>query len=142
MADTLIDATGSAPVICDSLAYVRQGGEAVLLGSPRAPYETNVTKLLQYIHQFRFRIDVKGAHEFRYPAKKTPYVKHSTERTLEILMDYMSTGRFQVEPMLTHLVSPEEAPRIYQKLAERDEAYLGIVYDWERIDGVRRQTAE
>lgn len=127
---TLIDATGSAPVICDSLRHVKMGGEAILLGSPRAPYETNVTEVFQYIHQFRYRIDVKGAHEFRYPKYRTPYVKHSTQRTLEILLDFLRTGRFQAAPMLTHLLLPESAPEVYRHLTERDEDYLGIVYDW------------
>ena len=89
-----------------------------------------MTQVLQYIHQFRFRIDVKGAHEFRYPARKTPYVKHSTERTLEILMDYVSSERFNVKAMMSHLVKPEDAPEVYRKLQEKDESYLGIVYDW------------
>lgn len=130
MVTTVIDATGSAPVICDALRYAQPGGEAILLGSPRAPYEANVTQVLQYIHQFRFRIDVKGAHEFRYPARKTPYVKHSTERTLEILMDYVSSERFNVKAIMSHLIKPEDAPEVYRKLQEKDESYLGIVYDW------------
>lgn len=130
--DTLIDATGSSQVICDNLRYVKMGGEAILLGSPRAPYESNTTQIFQYIHQFRYRIDIKGAHEFRYPKYRTPYVKHSTQRTLEILLDFLQTGRFQVGPMLTHLLPPEKAPEVYQHLAQRDEDYLGIVYDWEK----------
>ena len=128
--DTLIDATGSSKVICDNLQHVKIGGEAILLGSPRAPYEANVTQIFQYIHQFRYRIDVKGAHESRYPKYHTPYVKHSTQRTLEILLDFLRTGRFQVAPMLTQLLPPQKAPEVYRHLAKGDEDYLGIVYDW------------
>ena len=130
MARTLIDATGNSQVICENLKYVIRGGEAILLGSPRTPYESDVTQIFQYIHQFRFQIDIKGAHEMRYPARKAAYVKHSAERTLEILIDLIASGRFHVDEMLTQIVKPEEAAVIYQKLAEKDEDYLGIIYDW------------
>lgn len=130
MVSAMIDATGSSKVIGDSIPLVRQGGEAILLGSPRTAYNGNMTRLLQYVHQCRHNVTLKGAHEFIYPIGRSPFVKHSAERTQEILMEYMENGRLNVKPMLTQLVKPEEAPVIYERLAAQDESYLGIVYDW------------
>lgn len=130
MVSSLIDATGSARVIYESIPLVQKNGEVILLGSPRDSWNGNITQILKYVHLCRSNVELKGAHEFKYPVKRMPYVKHSAERTLEILMQYIENGRFQVKPMLTHLVKPEEGPVIYNELAAGEESYLGIVYDW------------
>lgn len=127
---TLIDATGSTKVICDNLNNIAWGGELILLGSPRKAYEANVTEFLQHIHQFRFNVDVKGAHEFRYPEKELKYEKHSTERTSRILIDYMSEGKLDLSMLLTQLEKPENAAEVYAQIADGNEDYLGVIFDW------------
>lgn len=131
MVTTLIDATGSSKVVCENIGNIAWGGELILLGSPRKPYEANVTELLQHIHQFRFNVEVKGAHEMRYPLMGgNKFVKHSTERTSRILIEKLRDGSFPVKPLLTQKVRPEDAAEVYARIAAGDEEYLGVIFDW------------
>lgn len=41
-------------------------------------------------------------------------------------------GDVQVDPLITHCVNPDKAPEVYKKLIEKDEAMLGVIFNWER----------
>ena len=45
--DTLVDATGVSQLIMSNVALVRPMGQVILLGSPFASYNADVTQLLQ-----------------------------------------------------------------------------------------------
>ncbi len=126
----VIDATGVPAVIDKSIDYVAPGGRYILLGSPRGECQGNLTHFFQHVHQFRFRTEVISAHEQMAPNKSTPYVKHSCERNERICLELIRDGKLIAEPILTHLVSPEEGPEIYARLDKGDKSLVGIVYDW------------
>src|SRR5258708_1892373 len=127
---TYIDATGLSPVSAESSTLIAPYGETVLLGTPRAPYETNITEIYSSIHLPGFTT-YKGALEWRYPTFTEEFVKHSVQRNSEILMELAVTGRLCLGPLLTHKVTPKRAPDIYAGLlAKKDESYLGVIFDW------------
>jgi threonine dehydrogenase-like Zn-dependent dehydrogenase len=127
---TYIDATGLSAVITEACTLVAPQGETVLLGTPRAPYETNITEIYRHIHLPGFTT-FKGALEWRYPTFTEEYVKHSVQRNSEIIMELVTTGKLNVRPLLTHKVKPDCAPDIYAGLlAKKDESYLGVVFNW------------
>ena len=45
-------------------------------------------------------------------------------------MCWAAEGRLDVASLITHLVSPAEAPQIYRMIEENAEDFLGIVFDW------------
>jgi len=100
-----IDATGLSAVITDACALVAPYGEAILLGSPRGAFSTNVTELLNRIHLPGY-LTFHGALEWRHPAFKDPFVKHSIERNWEIVMELIAAGRLRVASLCTHRVPP------------------------------------
>ncbi len=126
---TFIDATGLPAVITDAAALVAPYGEAILLGSPRGAFPTNVTDLLNRIHLPGY-LTLQGALEWRYPAFKDPFVKHSIERNLEIVMEAIAAGRLRVGPLGTHRLPPERAAEAYAGLRDRKDEYLGVAFDW------------
>lgn len=129
--DTYIDASGSSQVIEGFLKYIRLYGEAVLLGSPRTPYHTDLTPTLQHVHLWTHgSISLKGALEFRYPTGETEFVKHSGERNARIVMELIHKGSLMVEPFYTHLLHPSEAPAAYKGLREQKDLFIGVVFDW------------
>ncbi|MBE2202932.1 MAG: zinc-binding alcohol dehydrogenase [Chthoniobacterales bacterium] len=126
---TLIDATGLSVVIADAVDLVASHGEAVLLGSPRAEYVTDVTKIFNRIHLPGFT-RFKGALEWRYPTFRDEFVKHSIERNSEIVMELIADGRLAVEPLYTHRLRPAQAAEAYRGLKEDKDTYIGVVFDW------------
>lgn len=126
---TLIDATGLSSVIVDSLDLMAPYGEAVLLGSPRAEYVTDVTRVFNRIHLPGFT-QFKGALEWRYPTFKDEFVKHSIERNSEIVMDLLIGGKLAVKPLFTHTFAPEKAAEAYAGLKDKKDEFTGVVFDW------------
>ncbi|MBN8712203.1 MAG: zinc-binding alcohol dehydrogenase [Verrucomicrobia bacterium] len=126
---TLIDATGLSAVIADAAELVASYGEAILLGSPRAEYVTDVTKVFNRIHLPGFT-QFKGALEWRYPTFRDEFVKHSIERNSEIVLELIAANRLAVEPLYTHKLNPEQAGEGYRGLREDKEKYLGVIFDW------------
>ena len=128
---TYIDATGLSSVIEGFLKHVSLYGEAILLGSPRAPYETNLTETLQRVHLWTHgSITLKGALEFRYPTHETEFRKHSTERNSRIIMELIRDGKLKIEPFYTHRVKPENAQEVYDGLRNLKDTFIGVIFDW------------
>lgn len=126
---TLIDATGLPQVITQSLETVALYGEAILLGSPRAPFETNITDIYNKVHLPNF-VDMKGALEWRFPSFKNEFVKHSLERNSEIIMDLLKQDVLKTEALYTHKIKPEQAAEAYKGLMEEPDSYIGVIIDW------------
>lgn len=134
---TYIEATGLSKVLIENLPIVARYGEVILLGSPRAPYETNVTDMLNYIHLIsKGSLTFYGAHEWRYPVKADPFVKHSIERNTRIVFDLIQRGKLVVEPLLSHVFHPQDAQAAYDGLRTKTDEYYGVVFDWTRVEVV------
>ena len=128
---TYIDASGLSTVIEGFLKHISLYGEAILLGSPRAPYETDLTETLQRVHLWTHgSITMKGALEFRYPTHETEFRKHSTERNSKIIMDLIKNERLIIEPFYTHRMKPEHAQEAYDGLRSTKDTFIGVVFDW------------
>ncbi len=129
---TLIEATGVPAALPPALPLVGRYGEVILLGTPRGVHETDLTSsLLDYIHLHGHgNITFKGAHEWRFPVARDPYVKHSMERNSKIAMDLIRKGELRVKPLHTHTLSPLDAEQGYRGLQREKDAYIGVVFDW------------
>ena len=128
--NTYIDATGASPVINESLDNVQLFGEVILLGSPRAAFETNMTKTLQHFHLFPHCLTLKGALEFTYPTHQQDFVKHSIERNAAIVLNLINEGKLNIKPIYSHKISPSEAQSAYDGLKNKPDEYIGVVFDW------------
>jgi len=142
--DVVVDATGSPQVSAHAWQFSAPYGEVILLGSYfQRPYQMNVTELLERIHLSEFGcITYKGAHEWRYPVReerkdffrmgwpKYERPKHSVERNARINLSLIAEGKLIAEPLLTHLLKPEQCREAYFGLRDKPEEFLGVVFDW------------
>ncbi|GAB6926828.1 zinc-binding dehydrogenase [Paenibacillus sp. JCM 10914] len=128
---TLIEATGVPKAAVDNLPLIAKFGELIFLGSPRGEYQTNVTEILNYVHLMNYgSITFKGAHEWRYPVEKNGFVKHSLVRNSQIVFRLMAENKLLVEPLISHVLKPEEAGAAYEGLRNDKEHYYGVLFDW------------
>lgn len=130
---TYIDATGVTPVVNESLDNLQLFGEVILLGSPRTPYESNLTKTLQHFHLFPHCLTLKGALEFTYPTHQQDFVKHSIERNATIVLDLINEEKLIIKPIYSHKVSPADAQSAYDGLKNKPGEYTGVVFDWSKL---------
>ncbi|MFC3802323.1 zinc-binding alcohol dehydrogenase [Cohnella sp. GCM10012308] len=128
---THIEATGLSKVAAESLGWIAKSGELILLGSPRGEYNADLTDVLNYCHlNDRGCITFKGAHEWRFPVEPDPFVKHSMVRNSRIVFSLMQRGKLKIEPLISHVLRPEEAPSAYEGLRFDKDRYHGVLFDW------------
>lgn len=128
---TLIEASGRPGALLDGLPLVGRYGEVILLGIVRGAHLANLNDVLDYIHlDSQGNVTFKGAHEWRFPVARDPFVKHSLERNSEIALDLIRSGALQVAPLLSHTLSPYQAAEAYRGLKNRKNEFIGVVFDW------------
>jgi 2-desacetyl-2-hydroxyethyl bacteriochlorophyllide A dehydrogenase len=123
-----VDAVGHSAVVMNALEATATFGQVVLLGTPRAPYNTDVTAFLRHIH-LRW-LTVRGALECHVPTYKTHGAAHSLETNFARLVDWTQQGKLRVEPLISHVIRPEGLADAYNKLLNDPENTWGVVIDW------------
>lgn len=135
LADIVVDATGLTPVILDALKVTANVGQFILLGSPRAPSEGNLTALLSEIHLRN--LVVRGALEWCLPVY--PPVGMWGYRTLPLLslydkqcmiFDWLLAGQMKLEPLISHRLPPAQVKEAYDGLLKQPESFTGVALDW------------
>ena len=128
---TLIEATGNPRALPPALPLVGRYGEVILLGTPRGAYETDLAEVLRHVHLDGLgNVTFKGAHEWRYPVPRDPFVKHSIRRNAELALELIRSGELRVRPLHTHTLEPERAVEAYAGLKHKQDEYIGVVFDW------------
>ncbi len=124
-----VEAVGDSRLIELGIQLVAVNGQVILLGTPRAPYDTNCTPLLDMVH--RRGISVVGALEWTIPLLKRQSPGNTTESNAELILRLIESEQLNVGPLLSHTISPSELDSAYQGLLHRKDEYLGVVVDWE-----------
>jgi len=128
--DTLVDATGVSQLIMSNVALVRPMGQMILLGSPFASYNADVTQLLRQIH-LKW-LTVRGALErdqISPPGDNSP---HSYIRDVAYLLDLVKRRKLKVKELVSHVLAPHEMKRAYDGLLNNKEEYMAVVIDWDK----------
>jgi 2-desacetyl-2-hydroxyethyl bacteriochlorophyllide A dehydrogenase len=131
----VIEVTGASVALQQALKYIAWKGRIALLGCTRisdAPID-----FYKYVH--RPGISLIGAHTFAR-AKKEPvnfmdnveFLK-AEQKDYRTFLKLVSAGKLHIRPLISEIVSPEEAPKVYERLAVNSYPPLGIVFDWKII---------
>ncbi|HCE46946.1 MAG TPA: hypothetical protein DET40_25650 [Lentisphaeria bacterium] len=133
--DICIDAVGHTSVVLQALALTANVGQLILLGTPRAPVEGNLTTAFNEIHLRN--ICVRGALEWCLPVY--PPIGMFGYKTLPLLslwdkqkmiFEWIKEGQLTVEPMISHRLPPAKIEEAYQGLLKSPEKFTGVVIDW------------
>lgn len=127
-AHVTVDAVGHSAVIQSCVLATRRFGQVILLGTPRADFESNITPALRKVHEEG--LIIRGAHMWRLPTKTTRETPRSVEWAYAMIFELIQQGRLIVPPLRSHLIRPEEAPQTYHGLLEDRDHYWGAVIDW------------
>src|SRR5262249_11763498 len=120
---------GDSRIVEQAVQLVASGGQVILLGSPRAPYEADWTPVLSMVH--KRGIDIKGALEWIVPPLKRRRPGGTTETNAGAIMQMLVDGSLDVAPLCTHVLPPEDLDCAYQGLLHQKDAYVGVVLDWQ-----------
>lgn len=128
--DVSVDVTGVAPAIIDAVKCVKQYGEVVLLGSPRQPYETNITPLLSDIHMKNLK--VLGAFNSTCPVQSVEGNDDSVAKNLSRIVEMISNKEIDVDKFISHIISPKEINKAYSGLLDDKDKYNCVIIDWKK----------
>jgi len=129
MADVVFDVTGAAAAFAPALGLVRRLGRFVLLGDTGYPEQQHLTPEV-----ITRGIQIIGTHDSHPPAVASEHAFWSHTQMAELFFELLRQGRLRVAEIPSQVLSPRQAPRIYQELCARPGAYLGIVLDWQHPD--------
>ncbi|HSI85751.1 MAG: zinc-binding alcohol dehydrogenase [Candidatus Methylacidiphilales bacterium] len=129
MARTVVDAVGHSSICLQAMGLAAQGGEVIVLGSPRADVTGNLTEVFRTAHQKW--ITVKGALEWSVPAESHVEHDHTLGKRLAGLFAWIADGRLKLDPLITHVLPPQQIKQAYEGLLHDKENYVGVVLNWE-----------
>jgi 2-desacetyl-2-hydroxyethyl bacteriochlorophyllide A dehydrogenase len=127
--NAVVEVTGSAMALQQALEYIAWEGRISLLGCTRV--SDVPIDFYKYVH--RRGIALIGAHTFtRAKEESTPgrWTEHDDYRTF---LKLVAAGKLQTRPLISEIVSPDEAATVYARLAEMKNPPLGIVFNWNKI---------
>lgn len=127
-AEVTVDAVGHTAVICNCIKATALFGQVILLGSPRAPYQGDLTPAFWDIHING--LEVRGAHMWRYPVRPERGCGMSVAWAFETVFNLIKTGAMDVQGLISHVIKPEEVPAAYHGLQHKTNEYTCVVIDW------------
>ncbi len=127
--DAVVEVTGLAVALQQALEYIAWEGRISLLGCTRV--SDVPIDFYKYVH--RRGISLIGAHtNTRSKVESAPahWTEHDDYRTF---LKFVAAGKIQARPLISEIVSPENAPEVYSRLAGCKNPPLGIVFDWKKL---------
>lgn len=124
-----VEVTGVSAAMKQALECASWMGRISLLGCTRVS-----DCAVDYYRQVHCPgVKLIGAHNFARP-KVESYPHHWTHHDdCRVILDMIATGRVQVAPIVSRVVSPEDAPEIYNQLCDDPLFPMGTVFDWRNI---------
>lgn len=126
-ADVQIHATsyiGNYPTLLKAAA---DRGRIVLVGATAGQVTIESHELL------RRELKVMGSYQTGM-SEPHPYWAWSRPRNHAVIWDLIRRGALQVEPLISHFVHYNEAPALYEQMAQGGEGWLGVMFKWDEID--------
>lgn len=129
-AEVTVDAVGHTAVIMNCIKSTADMGEIILLGSPRAAMEGNITEAFWDVHLNGKTI--KGAHMYHFPLLDDRGTTYSVQWNFNTVFNLIKDKKLDVRKLISHVIRPEDAPQAYDGLANKKNEYTCVVIDWRK----------
>ncbi len=124
-----VEVTGISAAMKQALECASWMGRVSLLGCTRV--SDCAVDYYQQVH--RPGVKLIGAHNFVRP-KVESYPHHWTHQDdCQAILSMITAGRLQVAPIISRVVSPEEATAVYNELCDDPAFPMGTVFDWRML---------
>ena len=123
-----VDAVGHSAVVEQAAAITARFGEVILLGTPRASYESNLTSAMRDIHSKW--IDFKSALEWKIPMHPATGMRNSTVGNIVSIFELIESRKLNVADLISHRLPADQIKRAYESLLNDKENYWGVCLDW------------
>jgi 2-desacetyl-2-hydroxyethyl bacteriochlorophyllide A dehydrogenase len=127
-AEIVADATGVPDAVPTAMALACDGGQVVVVGSPRG----RAKDVSFYDDLHRRYLEVTGAHGNMLfePAHTRLAGAWDIDKAQNWLLAALAAGRVSLDGLITHRITPAELGSAYEGLLKKKEEYLGVVLRW------------
>jgi 2-desacetyl-2-hydroxyethyl bacteriochlorophyllide A dehydrogenase len=126
--DVVYDVTGHPAVLAVCVPLLHKLGRLILLGDTPTPAEQRLGPSV-----VGNSIAILGIHGTMWADFPSPYNPWTRPAMIELFFDYLLQGRMRVADLVTHRMSPHDAPGLYARLLADRSFATGIVFDWSRV---------
>ena len=128
--DAVIEVTGQSVALQQALGFVARFGRISLLGCTRV--SNTVIDFYQQVH--RPGVEIIGAHAIARPMLESRPHSWTWQDDVGALWRFMADGRLDMSKILSAVYAPQDAPAVYQNLAEHHHDFpVGAVFDWKQL---------
>ena len=125
--DIVVDATGVPAALQDALHLVADGGQVVLVGSPRGVIQQFDTYWDLHVRS----VSIVCAHGTAIGVnarEKFPFIRR---RALSLLVHFLESGKLRIDDLVTHHVSGSQLGEMYEGLLNQRDDFLGVALHWD-----------
>ena len=126
--DLTVDVSGQGRAIESAVLACKKYGQVLLLGTPRAACEMDVTPMMNAIHMRMLK--VIGGFNSVEPVAESEGMRLNVARDFETLTTLLLTGKLGFSSLISHVIKPEEVERAYHGLMYEPADYRCVVIDW------------
>jgi 2-desacetyl-2-hydroxyethyl bacteriochlorophyllide A dehydrogenase len=126
--EIVADATGVPDAVAAAMALACDGGQVVVVGSPRG----RAKDVNFYDDLHRRYLEVSGAHGNMLfePAHTRLAGAWDIDKAQHWLLAALASGRLNLDGLITHRLAPAELGGAYEGLLKKKDEYLGVVLHW------------
>ncbi len=125
--DVVFEATGSPSAFNPAVRLAAFGGRMILLGSTRGLVE----QFDPYSDVHLQGVTLIGAHMGTHPNHETPFNRWTWENNRNLALQLIADEVLRLEPLISHRVSAQEGPAMFQRLAQNPEHFFGVLLQWQ-----------
>jgi len=124
-----IDASGNVRGEVLALRLPRREGEVVILGTPwMGGGDEPIKDLFQLIHT-RY-LHVRSGWEWSLPMRPSPHARGSIQENFELALRLIADARIPAGQLITDVVPPDDAQRVYDELVDHGDRCLTFAFRW------------
>lgn len=126
--EIVADATGVPDCVPQAMALACNGGQVVVVGSPRG----KAKEVNFYDDLHRRYVEVCGAHGnmlFDHNRQRMPG-DWTIDKAQRWILNALADGRITTDGLVTHTIEPNDLAMAYEGLLKNKEEYLGVVVRW------------
>ncbi len=127
--NVVVEVTGSAAALRQALEQVAWEGRISLLGCTRV----SDVPIDFYRSVHKRGVSLIGAHSFTRPRFESAPGGWTERDDYRTFLKLLAAGKIQTRPVISEVVSPEQGPEVFRRLAAAEDIPVGIVFDWGRI---------
>lgn len=124
--DVVIEATGVPAVINTALDATRRMGRTILLGTTRG--NTEQVDFCNAVH--RKGVTIIGAHTGIVAQADDTHGLFTAASDQRTVLELLAAGRLDASPILSGFVTPDEAPKAFERLHARENGLMTLGIDW------------